>query len=193
MPVGSSGCSDRARVALDAGNPELAASLAARALALWRGPALADVAYEAFADREAARLEERRSECAELELDAALALGRHERVIGELTRLCQDHPLRERLHERLALALYRSGRQADALATIAAARGRLREELGLDPGRALQELENAILAQDPALDTPVVATTRWSGAHCPGRPTSSWAVTARSPISAPCSSGTRCG
>ena len=150
---------DEVRAALDGGNPALARSLADRALALWRGRALADVVYEAFADREAARLEERRLQGVELKLDAELAVGNHERVIGDLTQLCQDHPLREPLHERLALALYRCGRQADALASLAATRERLREELGLDPGRTLQDLEVAILNQDAALDAPATTGT----------------------------------
>jgi predicted ATPase/DNA-binding SARP family transcriptional activator len=150
---------DRARAALDAGNPELAGALAARAGALWRGSALADVAYAGFADREAARLEELRAQCTQVRLDAELALGRHEQAIGELLRLCEDHPLREPLHERLALALYRSGRQVDALAALAATRARLLDELGLDPGRTFQDLEHGILTQDPALDPPMVAVS----------------------------------
>jgi predicted ATPase/DNA-binding SARP family transcriptional activator len=146
-----------AGAALAEGNPELAGSLAVRALSLWRGQALADVVYEPFAEREADRLEELRLQCVEHKLDAALAVGGHEDVLAELAQLCQDHPLRERLHERFALALYRSGRQADALDALATARARLRDEFGLDPGKGLQSLEHAILVQNPAIDTPLVA------------------------------------
>jgi predicted ATPase/DNA-binding SARP family transcriptional activator len=140
------------RRALAEGNPELARALTGRALSLWRGAALADVAYEPFAAAEAVRLDDLRLECIEDQLEAELALGHHEAVVPELQRLCADHPLRERARERLALALYRSGRQTEALDVLTEGRRVLREELGLEPGRAHQELEHAILNQDPWLE-----------------------------------------
>lgn len=142
---------DGARALAD-GNPELALALTRRALSLWRGSALAGVAEEAAAAAEAWRLEELRLECTEDAADAELALGRHAEVIPDLRSLSSEHPLRERLRERLALALYRAGRQSEALAVLAEGRRVLLEELGLAPGRGHQDLERAILAQDPDLD-----------------------------------------
>src|SRR5205085_8395246 len=115
------------------------------ALALWRGEALADFAYEPFARVESERLEELRLAATEERADAELALGRHLELVAELESLAAKHPLRERLLGQLMLALYRSGRQAEALRVYAAARRRLVEELGLEPGPALQPLEQAIL------------------------------------------------
>ena len=120
-------------------------------LALWRGEALADVAGEPFAIGEAARLEELRLVAIELRNDLLLALGRHHEMVGELTALIRDQPLRERLHEQLLLALYRSGRQADALRAYERARSQLVEELGVEPGPGLRDLEARILAHDPSL------------------------------------------
>jgi len=149
------------RRALSDGNPELALALARRALALWRGPALADVAYEAFASAEAARLDELRLDCAGDEPDAELALGRHEEVVPALRRLCTENPLRERSWERLALALYRCDRQSEALDALAVGRRTLLEGLGLEPGKGLQQLELAILNQNPSLhaSTPNLSAT----------------------------------
>jgi len=124
------------------------------ALALWRGPPLADVAYEAFAQAEIARLRELRLAAVEELTEAELALGRHVAITPELEALVAEHPLRERLRGQLMTALYRSGRQAEALAAYRAGRERLVEELGIEPGVALQELERAILRQDPRLDLP---------------------------------------
>jgi DNA-binding SARP family transcriptional activator len=135
-----------------AGEPETAARSLGAALALWRGPPLADVAYDGFAQDEIARLEELRLECLEERLEAELALGRHVEVVGELEQLVAERPARERLRGQLMLALYRCGRQAEALASYQDGRRVLVEELGIDPGRPLQELERAILNQDPALD-----------------------------------------
>ena len=129
-----------------------AAALLREGLGLWRGPPLADFAYESFAQSEIARLDESRLAALEERIDAELALGEHGRLVGELEALVHEHPLRERFIGQLMLALYRSGRQADALDSYRIARGRLVEELGLEPGRALHELERAILEQDPALD-----------------------------------------
>ena len=122
------------------------------ALALWRGPALADFVYESFAQPAIARLEEIRLATVELRVDADLALGRHDELVGELEALVAEHPLREHLRIYLMTALYRSGRQAEALDAYQEARRALVDELGIDPSPALQELERAILRQDPALD-----------------------------------------
>jgi DNA-binding SARP family transcriptional activator len=122
------------------------------ALALWRGPALADLAYEGFAQPEIARLEEMRLAVVEQRIDADLALGRHAGLVGELEALAARHPLREGLRSQLMLALYRSARQAEALEAYRVARRELAEELGLEPSEQLKQLEQAILRQDPALD-----------------------------------------
>jgi YVTN family beta-propeller protein len=140
------------RRALRDGDTPAAAARLRQALALWRGPALADFAYDAFAQPEIARLEEARLAALGDRIDADLALGEHAGVVAELERLIHEHPLRERFVAQLMLAQYRSGRQADALAEYRAARGRLVAELGLEPGRELQKLERAILAQDPELE-----------------------------------------
>jgi DNA-binding SARP family transcriptional activator len=124
------------------------------ALALWRGPPYADLAYESCVQAERARLEELRLAVLEERIDEDLAAGRHAELVGELETLIAAHPLRERLHERLMLALYRSGRQAEALDAYRAARHRLTGELGLEPGAELRRLERAILEQDPALELP---------------------------------------
>ena len=130
------------------------------ALALWRGEPLADFAYDSFAQAEIARLQESRLAAIEARIDADLALGEHTRLVAELEALVHQHPLRERLIAQLMLALYRSGRQAEALECYRVARKRLVEELGLDPGRELQELEEAILAQDRGLDLPTRGSAR---------------------------------
>jgi predicted ATPase/DNA-binding SARP family transcriptional activator len=122
------------------------------ALALWRGEALADVAGESFAQGTATRLEEMRWSAHEHRIDLLLTIGRHREVVGELRTLVSEQPLRERFHEQLVLALYRCGRQADALRAFETARSTLVDELGLDPGPALQALERNVLSQDPSLD-----------------------------------------
>jgi DNA-binding SARP family transcriptional activator len=139
---------------LAAGDPGRAVATLEEALALWRGAPLADLAYERFAQREAARLEELRIDALELLIDAKLALGRHGEVIGRLEALIAEHPYRERPRGQLMLALYRSGRQAEALAAYQGARRTLVEELGIEPGERLRELERAILRQDPGLELP---------------------------------------
>ena len=121
------------------------------ALALWRGAALADIAEEPFAAGEIPRLEELRLRAVELALDAELQAGRHAEVVGRLGQLAAEHPLREGLHARRMLALYRSGRQAEALAAYREAREVLVEEVGLKPGEELRELHQRMLDQDPAL------------------------------------------
>jgi len=134
--------------------PQGAARKLSEALALWRGPALADLAYESFAQAEIARLEEMRLAVLEQRIDADLACGRHSELIGELEALVTRHPLQERLRWQLMLAFYRSARQAEALDAYRAARRELSEELGLEPSEQLKQLEQAILRQDPALDLP---------------------------------------
>lgn len=135
------------------------------ALSWWRGAALDDVAGEPFAIGEAARLEELRLTAIELRYEAALALGRHHEVASDLAALVGEHPLREKIHAQLMLALYRSGRQADALRAFAAARETLIDELGIEPGPELRELERRILDHDPTL-VPV-------GTEPPRQPTAS--------------------
>jgi predicted ATPase/DNA-binding SARP family transcriptional activator len=139
------------RTALEDGAHDEAAAQLREALGLWQGPVLADVRYESFAQAEIARLEELRLQAIEDRIEAELALGRHEDLIAELEALVAQQPLRERLRAELMLALYRGGRQADALAAYRATRQALVEELGLEPSRELQELEQAILRQDPSL------------------------------------------
>jgi DNA-binding SARP family transcriptional activator len=134
--------------------PEVAADLLQRALALWRGPAFADLVEEPFARAAGGRLEELRLAALERRLEIELALGRHRELVGELEQLVREYPLRERPRAMLMLALYRCGRQADALEAYRAARRVLVEELGIEPVRALRELEQAILRQDPELDAP---------------------------------------
>jgi DNA-binding SARP family transcriptional activator/DNA-binding beta-propeller fold protein YncE len=123
----------------------------ADALAVWRGPALADFAYESWAQAEIGRLDELRLACLAGRIDSDLDAGREAELVGELEALVAAHPLRERFRAQLMLALYRSGRQADALDAYRAARQRFVEELGIEPGEELQELHKRILAHDPAL------------------------------------------
>jgi YVTN family beta-propeller protein len=151
------------RRALEEGDARNAAARLRAALGLWRGPPLADFAYESFAQPEIARLEESRLAALEDRIDAELALGEHARLVGELEALVHEHPLRERFITQLMLAMYRSGRQADALESYRLARRRLVDELGLEPGRELQELERAILAHDPVLEPPARGNGRGLG------------------------------
>ncbi len=139
---------------LSSGDPEAASRALRDALRLWRGPPLAEFRYEDFARDEIARLEELRLVAQEERIQADLALGGHAETVPDLEALIREHPLRERLRELLMLALYRAGRQADALAAYQDARVTLVDELGLDPGESLQQLEKAILRHDPALDAP---------------------------------------
>jgi DNA-binding SARP family transcriptional activator len=150
-----------ARESRAGGDPRRASTLLRNALSLWRGPVLIDFAYEPFAQAEIARLEELRLAAEEERIDAALDLGRHAELIGELEALIAAHPLRERPRAQLMLGLYRSGRQADALEAYQDARRIMTEDLGIEPTPMLRELEAAILAQDPALEatpTPTAAT-----------------------------------
>jgi DNA-binding SARP family transcriptional activator len=121
------------------------------ALSLWRGPPLADLAFEPFAAHEAGRLEELRTAALEDLIDARLACGSGADLVAELEQLIAEHPFRERLRGQLMLALYRSGRQADALEAYQETRRTLVDELGIEPGAPLRELEQAILRQDASL------------------------------------------
>ena len=140
------------RQALADGSVELAGSLLREALGLWRGRAFEEFLDADFGAAESDRLAELRLVALEDRLEADLRLGRHRDLVAELEGLLRDHPLRERLWAQLLLALYRSGRQADALLAYQRARSILVEELGIDPGAELRRLHAAILAQDPGLD-----------------------------------------
>jgi DNA-binding SARP family transcriptional activator len=142
----------KGRAALAAGEGEEAADQLRSALALWRGGPLCDFSYERFAQDEIVRLDELHIEAVEDRIDADLACGRADELVAELEALVGRHPLRERLRQQQMLALYRTGRQAEALAAYRDARQTLLGELGIEPTRALQDLEKAILAQDPQLD-----------------------------------------
>jgi len=162
----------RGEQALAAGDWAGAGSAFRAALELWRGPALADFAYEDFAHAAAARLEEARLRAFEHRVEADLALGRHAEVVGELESVVAAHPLREGLWGQLMTALYRCGRQGEALRAYQRVRQALSEELGIDPSPALQRLEGSILRQDRALDQrpqrPV--PTPIAGSLVPGAP-----------------------
>ena len=149
---------ERGRAALEAGRADDAADDLREALAIWRGPALADLPEDTRRAAEAERLEELRLTALELRYDAELACGRHDTVVGELEALTAEEPYRERFVQQRMLALYRCGRQADALEVYRAAREVLAEDLGLDPSPALQELERAILRQEPRLAAPAAPT-----------------------------------
>jgi DNA-binding SARP family transcriptional activator/pimeloyl-ACP methyl ester carboxylesterase len=140
-----------ARQALSGGDPAQASTLLDGALALWRGPALAEFA-EPFAQHESARLEELRLAAVELRIETELQLGHHGDLVGELETLIALHPLRERLRSQHMLALYRSGRHAEALASFQTFRRTLSEELGIEPSASLRELERLMLKQDPSLE-----------------------------------------
>jgi DNA-binding SARP family transcriptional activator len=149
----------------DGAEPAVAATKLRAALELWRGTALADFAYDPFAQATITRLEELRLTALERRIEADLALGRHGELVGELEVLTREHPLRERFRRHLMLALYRSGRQAEALATYQDARRVLVDQLGIDPSPSLQELERAILRQEPALESPDLGGPRQEGAE----------------------------
>jgi DNA-binding SARP family transcriptional activator/streptogramin lyase len=140
--------------ALSNGSPEDAADALREALALWRGPALDGLAYEDFAQADAARLEEERMAATEDRIEADLAVGRHHQLASELSELVAQNPFRERLRAQLMLALYRCGRQVDALHIYRVGHELARRELGIEPGPRLRDLEQAILRQDPAIGPP---------------------------------------
>ena len=132
-------------------DPQSAVSLLDQALGLWRGSPYGEFRHADFAMGDAVRLEELRLVAIEERTDARLALDRHEEAVGELEALCAEHPLRERMRGQLMVALYRSGRQPEALRAFEAYRRLLAEELGLDPSPELRALETRILAHDPEL------------------------------------------
>lgn len=141
----------QASALMDSGDPAKANGELRDALALWRGTALADFAYESFAARESERLSERRLEAIELRIDTDLALVRHSQLVSELEALVVSHPMRERFWAQLMVALYRSGRQSDALGVYGRVRRMLIDELGIEPGPELRHLERMVLEQSPEL------------------------------------------
>lgn len=153
-----------------AGDGAAAAVRLDEALALWRGPPLAGLEYELFAQQEIARLEELRLRALESRAEVLLALGDHARLVGELEPLVRAHPLRERFRGQLMLALYRSARQAEALEVYQGARRELAEQRGLEPSEELKRLELAILQQDPAIDRPPQALGDDAGGTPPRAP-----------------------
>jgi len=142
------------RQTLDQGEPAQASEVLRQALTLWRGPPLADFVSEPFAGAEISRLEEERLTALETRVEADLAAGRHADVVAELQHLVAEHPTREQLVAHLMLALYRCGRQAEALEAYRDAYRVLLDEIGVEPGPRLRELHAAVLRQDPALDPP---------------------------------------
>ena len=150
-------------------DPATGAQKLREALALWGGPPLAEFANEPFAQKQIARLEELRLAVLEERIDLDLDLGRAADVVGELEALVAAHPLQEHLRAQLMLALYRTGRQAEALDVYRAGQRRLDEELGLEPGRPLQQLERRILQHDPGLDASAPSRPAGSEVPAPGR------------------------
>jgi len=148
---------DEGRAVIREGNPALAASLLHRALALWQGPAYGEFAYDEFARGEAERLEELRLAATEAHIAARLALGQHDELLPELQGLTVAHPLRERLIAQLMLALYRCERQTDALELFTTTRASMLEELGLEPGGELRDLQRRILEHDSTLTLTLLA------------------------------------
>ncbi|MEU4643557.1 cupin-like domain-containing protein [Micromonospora sp. NPDC023814] len=175
---------------LERGRPAAAVTTLTGALGLWRGPAYADLAEASFVLPEIARLDGLRAAATESRLTAALALGRHAEVLGELEALVLEQPLRERGWELLAIALYRAGRQGDALTVVRRARTRLARDLGVDPGPGLLRLEAAILGQDTSLDLPAGRAAPLEVPYGSGR--SWWAPrrTAEDPSGIPADRGT---
>ena len=153
----------RGREALASGDAHAAADHLRAALALWRGPALAGLADVPFARSEAARLDEARLQALELRIESELAIGSGAELAAELEVLTERYPLRERLWAQRMLALYRGGRQADALRCYQDLRGVLTGDLGIEPGSEVRQLEVLILRQDPSLDARPLASTRQAG------------------------------
>jgi len=155
------------RAALRAGSWVEAAQVLAEALALWRGPALADVSSHVLHREEVASIDQLRLQAQEWRIDADLHLARHDDLVPELETLAADHPLRERFHAQLMLALYRCGRQGEALAAYQRARAALIAELGTEPGSELRRLHQQILTADPALEAPEPAASAAAGPRLP--------------------------
>src|SRR5215472_17512271 len=145
------------RSALAANEPDMAAEKLRAALSLWRGSPLADLNDEQFAQPEITRLNDLWIGILEDRIEADLALGRHADLVGELLKLVSAHPLRERLYQLLMIAMYRCGRQSEALAVYQSARRILVDELGIEPGPALKRIERAILEHDSSLEPPALA------------------------------------
>jgi DNA-binding SARP family transcriptional activator len=143
---------------MQAADPALRAGRLQTAVALWRGPALCDVAGLAWYDEEAQRLEQLLLRARKALVESRLALGQHDQVIAELESLCREYPLHEQIHGLRMLALYRAGRQAEALTRYHELRRALDEDLGISPSQALRDLEVAILCHDPSLNAPASAT-----------------------------------
>jgi DNA-binding SARP family transcriptional activator len=160
---------EEAGQALRRGAVERAAALLREALAFWRGPPLADFAYEPFAQAAIERIEEIRLTAVDQRIDADLALGRHAELVGEVEQLVSEHPLRERFRAQLMVALYRSGRQAEALEVYRGARETLVEAFGIEPTSALRDLERAILTHDPSLDLSQPPRARVASSRDPSR------------------------
>ena len=154
-----------ARRSLRAGDVEQAAVALRNALELWRGTPLSEFTWAPFASAETSRLEEMRVSALELRIEADLAVGRHAELVSELWNLRAEHPWRERLHGQLMLALYRSGRQADALEAYRHSRAVLVEQLGVEPGPELRDLHHAMLVHDAALELPWATVRTASGAR----------------------------
>jgi SARP family transcriptional regulator, regulator of embCAB operon len=150
-------------------DPAERAAALAEALALWRGPLMADVADNRLRDRVGASLDESRLTTVELMANAQLACGRYHQVVADLIDPVTQHPTRERLVELLMIALYRCGRQTDALKLYRDARGLLRRDFGIDPGPRLDALHRQVLANDPALDPPSIPTPGRTPATQAGR------------------------
>ena len=161
---------ERAGRALEQGTPAAALEDVDAALALWRGPPLADLRDQPAVAGAAAHLDELRLQALEVRGSALLVLGEHDALLPELEQLVAEQPYRERLREQQILALYRAGRQKDALDAYRAARTVLLDELGVDPGPALQELERSILRQDPALTPPASAARPATSLPVPATP-----------------------
>ena len=157
MPSGTSSSTSERGLRLPVATPGTRRPCCVRATRLWRGSPLSEFTYEPFAQATIARLEELHASCREELIEAELALGHHASIVPALEALVHEQPFRERPRGQLMLALYRCGRQADALDAFQQARRALLDELAVEPSRALRELEEAILRQDPALLLPVVA------------------------------------
>ncbi|MDX6720732.1 MAG: hypothetical protein QOJ63_2986 [Solirubrobacteraceae bacterium] len=159
---------EEGRRALEAHDVQRARDVLREALGMWRGPALAEVAYHEFAQPEVRRLEELRLAALETRLDVELGLGEHGALVGELEALAAEHPSRERFAAQLMLALYRCGRQGDALEVYARTRTYLSRELGLEPGPALRGIQAEILAQSPGLQLASAQPSRVAAGDTPG-------------------------